>query len=292
MKKFLFFLAFISLVNFVNAQNLPTVTQLNDISACPGMTINVPAFTSNLTGTTYSWINSNTAIGLGGSGTGDISSWTAPANGTGVDIMGTITVTPSLNGFTGVPMSFTVIIYPIPTVTQISNITVCPGDIISIPAFTSNLTGTTYSWTNNNTAIGLGGSGTGNISSWTAPANGTNANITGTITVTSSLNGCVGPAISFDITVCYPNGIENDNLSSHINIYPNPANDNITIEKTTFNNIKDAIISIYNIQGQLLIQQPLRQTKTEINILKLAKGLYILKIGSQEGIKVKRFIKE
>jgi len=75
-----------------------------------------------------------------------------------------------------------------------------------------------------------------------------------------------------------------------VSVYPNPANDNITIENPDI--IKDAMISIYNIQGQLLLQQTLRQTKTKIDISKIAKGLYILKIGSQEGIAVKRFVKE
>jgi alpha-tubulin suppressor-like RCC1 family protein len=85
-------------------------------------------------------------------------------------------------------------------------------------------------------------------------------------------------------------GLYTINKESDILFYPNPANDNITIENSDI--IKDAMISIYNIHGQLLIQQPLRQTKTEINISKISKGLYILKIGNQEGIAVKRFIKE
>ena len=75
-------------------------------------------------------------------------------------------------------------------------------------------------------------------------------------------------------------------------IYPNPANDNITIENTSLNNIKDAMISIYNIQGQLLIQQPMSQAKTNIDIAGLARGMYFVEVNTENGVAVKKFLKE
>ena len=80
-----------------------------------------------------------------------------------------------------------------------------------------------------------------------------------------------------------------DNLS--ITIYPNPANEKIIIESTSLNNEKDKIISIFNIQGQMLLKQELWQDRSEVDISKFTKGIYVLKIESNEGHVVKRFIK-
>ncbi|MEO6903213.1 MAG: T9SS type A sorting domain-containing protein [Bacteroidia bacterium] len=75
-----------------------------------------------------------------------------------------------------------------------------------------------------------------------------------------------------------------------INVYPNPTKDILTIENTTSN--KNSIISIYSIQGQLMIQQPIMQSKTEINVNQLTKGIYILMLNNGEKTSVARFIKE
>jgi hypothetical protein len=84
-----------------------------------------------------------------------------------------------------------------------------------------------------------------------------------------------------------------ENLVSNneqIAIYPNPANNNIIIENTFLT--KDQIISVYNIQGQLLIQQPLLKAKTNVDISTFAKGVYFVKEKSENGIAVEKFVKE
>jgi hypothetical protein len=80
------------------------------------------------------------------------------------------------------------------------------------------------------------------------------------------------------------------NNTNTISILPNTAQDMITIEDNAFS--KDKNISIYNIGGQLLSQLPMQQPKTEINTSSLAMGVYIIKVNSNEGIAVKKFIKE
>ena len=75
------------------------------------------SFTTPLTvGTmSYAWTNSNTAIGLGANGDGDIPSFT-PTNTTNAPINATITVTPShtYNDITcvGDPINFTITVRP------------------------------------------------------------------------------------------------------------------------------------------------------------------------------------
>ena len=87
-----------------------------------------------------------------------------------------------------------------------------------------------------------------------------------------------------------PTGI-NDVLSQNDNVilFPNPANNSITIK--TLSQTKDDIISLYNIQGQL-IQKQLLNTSSEINISNLEKGVYFLNVSNTEKTIVKRFVKE
>ncbi|OFX31041.1 MAG: hypothetical protein A2X08_18245 [Bacteroidetes bacterium GWA2_32_17] len=85
-------------------------------------------------------------------------------------------------------------------------------------------------------------------------------------------------------------GIDEVNENNILTVYPNPASKNINI-KTTIQS-KDAMVSIFNIQSQLLLQQPLYKENTEINISTLTKGMYIIKVKSDKGIVTNKFIKQ
>jgi len=78
--------------------------------------------------------------------------------------------------------------------------------------------------------------------------------------------------------------------NTQIFVYPNLANDIITIENTSSKN-NEAMISIYNIQGQILLQQLTQQQKTVINISDFAEGLYYVKVNTDKGIAINKFIK-
>ncbi|MFM7629552.1 MAG: PKD-like domain-containing protein, partial [Algoriphagus sp.] len=100
--------------------------------------------------------------------------------------------------------NFTLIENPKGQVNATADNAYCAGSPVSVAFSTTNTGGTTtYNWVNNNTAIGLGASGQGNIS-FTA-SNATNAPIQGEITVTPTYtaNGvsCVGPSDTFIVTV-------------------------------------------------------------------------------------------
>src|SRR4029450_13612913 len=152
-----------------------------------------------VSGTTFTWTNSSTAIGLAASGSGNIPSFTA-VNGTTSPISSTITVTPTANGCTGTPTTFTITVNPTASVNAISNQTYCAGASTPVTTLSGPVSGTTFTWTNSNTAIGLAASGSGNIPSFTA-TNATTSPVTATITVTPTANGCTGTTTSFTITV-------------------------------------------------------------------------------------------
>lgn len=67
-------------------------------------------------------------------------------------------------------------------------------------------------------------------------------------------------------------------LSSEVEIYPNPANDFVTIK--THNNIGD-LITISDISGRMLITEEVTADDIQINIADLVKGLYIIKVGNK-----------
>ena len=89
-----------------------------------------------------------------------------------------------------------------------------------------------------------------------------------------------------------PEGIEELDNSNDLLVYPNPANDKITIDRLSSNANTGNEISIYDLQGKLLLKQPLYQTKTDINISDLAAGIYFIKWAGEEGVVVKKFVKE
>jgi hypothetical protein len=183
----------------VTVKPIPAVNSESNLTYCNGASAPANSFTSTPTGATYTWTNSNTAIGLGASGSTSLPAFTATNSGTS-PISGTLSVTPTLAGCVGSPLTFTITVNPTPNVVVPSSFSACAGATTSASSFTSGVTGTTYSWTNSNTAIGLGASGSGNVPSFAA-TNSTGSPISGTITVTPTANGCAGTAATYTITV-------------------------------------------------------------------------------------------
>lgn len=177
----------------------PDAVQPANQVLCNASTTNAINFTGNVSGTNFNWANNNSTIGLAASGTGDIPSFTA-INSTNAPVTATITVTPSANGCAGIVQSFTITVNPTPNVVQPANLVLCNYTSTNAINFTGAVSGTGFSWTNDNTSIGLAASGTGNIPSFTA-TNTSNTPVTATIIVAPSANGCPGPSQSFTITV-------------------------------------------------------------------------------------------
>ena len=79
--------------------------------------------------------------------------------------------------------------------------------------------------------------------------------------------------------------------SNGISVYPNPSSEKITIvmKQTLFpgNNIA----SIFNPQGQLVIQCPLQEEKTTIDISGLVKGIYFLELSGNTLSQVRKFVR-
>ena len=187
---------------------MPNINPIADQQVCAQYPVSVQ-FTStpNVAGTVYNWTNNNPTIGLGALGSGSLSF--NATNTTNAPITAEIIVTPSFtfagSTCTGAPDTFNIVVLPTPVMNPLSDETICAGTPTSILNFSSNLSGTEFSWTNSNNTIGLGLSGSGSsIGSFNGINSGT-APTEGLITVTPSLttNGeqCFGSPVSATITV-------------------------------------------------------------------------------------------
>ncbi len=87
-------------------------------------------------------------------------------------------------------------------------------------------------------------------------------------------------------------GIKETNVSQNFTISPNPASGKITIDLQGNKNFHNTIISIYDIMGQLILQQSLKVQKTELNIASYAKGVYIVKVNNDKYSMESKFVKE
>jgi photosystem II stability/assembly factor-like uncharacterized protein len=87
-------------------------------------------------------------------------------------------------------------------------------------------------------------------------------------------------------------GVEEITDNRKMTIYPNPASDMINIELKQVSTSENALVSIHDIRGHLLLQEPVHKEKTEINILGLEKGIYMVKLTSSVRTEVIKFVKE
>ncbi len=88
-------------------------------------------------------------------------------------------------------------------------------------------------------------------------------------------------------TGCICVGMDENDFSKKISLYPNPGSSSITVEtELTINNGK---LKIMNAQGQLVQQLSIINYPLSIDVSQLTPGLYYLHLQSAEGVAVRRF---
>ena len=178
----------------------PTVNTIPNTSFCNGLFTSTFTF-SGTPGASYNWVNSNTNIGLGASGTGNITPFLTPDTILTMTT-GTIVVTPTLNGCSGTPMTFSISINPTPSTYQF-DWNYCHGEVTTPVAWQNGfVAANNVIWTNSNTSIGLGASGIGTIPSFTAINLGANQ-IISTIVATPQFISNGVACSGFPVTIFY-----------------------------------------------------------------------------------------
>ena len=91
---------------------------------------------------------------------------------------------------------------------------------------------------------------------------------------------------------CIKNITSNNNEilePSKIKLFPNPASSVFTIQ---YPEGRIYEMTIYNIAGESIMNKEIQNSINQINISSLAKGLYIIKVKTSDGLFVKKLIKE
>ncbi|MFV0598126.1 MAG: T9SS type A sorting domain-containing protein [Bacteroidales bacterium] len=91
-------------------------------------------------------------------------------------------------------------------------------------------------------------------------------------------------------TLTYPQdttlGLSKVNSDVEINIYPNPAENEINVSSS----IEINKIEILNIIGQVVYTKELKSTNAKIDVSNITKGNYIAKIYTKKGVKINKFV--
>lgn len=96
-------------------------------------------------------------------------------------------------------------------------------------------------------------------------------------------DGQFGAQFNYYIYADSPSAIE-ENMNE-LSIYPNPANNLLNIQSST----QIQSVEVLNIQGQLVIKEG---NVNQINVSNLTNGVYMIRIATDNGVKVQKFVKE
>jgi YVTN family beta-propeller protein len=158
----------------------------------------VPVATVGFTPALFTWTNSNPAIGLPASGTGNVPAFTAT-------VVGSTAQTSSIRiveqgNICSHAVAYQLTINPRPQMSAISNQVVCAGTNTAAVSLQGTIPGTYFQWFNNNPGVGLGVTG-GNLVPAFLATNNTTTIKTAVISVLPILANCAGTQQSFAIIV-------------------------------------------------------------------------------------------
>lgn len=85
-------------------------------------------------------------------------------------------------------------------------------------------------------------------------------------------------------------GVQDIVSRDEISIFPNPTYGTISIDSKNVTSEMD--VSVYNIQGQLLLEQTIYKSKGDINISGFDQGIYMVKVLSRNNYRARMIIKD
>lgn len=144
------------------------------------------------------------------------------------------------------------------------------------PTLTADQSGADYQWIDcNNGNAPIAGE---TNQSFTATVNGNYA-------VIVTLNGCSETSACFPVTVT---GINLNNSSATVNIYPNPASDKVAMQFD-----RKGSFEIYSVDGKLIEASSTVLSSTIVNVNNYASGMYMIKFRDEKGnVTHAKFVKE
>ena len=117
-----------------------------------------------------------------------------------------------------------------------------------------------------------------------------NIDITGNLTVEISRAGSEEDRVIIDdlTWTCFSTLSTVDENLETLKMYPNPTNG----DKLYFNHTEELVVHIYNILGKLITTEKVDTNNNQIDISNLSKGIYLVKINSENQFITKKLIKK
>ena len=247
----------------VNVSQGPRINYVSNQNICGGITSET-FFSTNPSGANYQWKNSNTAIGLGANGTGNVPSFNA-TNNTNNPVSATISVFASLNnGCVGVPSAYTITVNPTPNILLNGNV------------LTTFNVGSSYQWFLNNEPI------QGATTSSYTPIE------QGDYTILIGGNPCPSNVVTNTTA-----SIENSEKELSLRCAPNPSSGvfNLLIKSLI---VSDYSIEIKNTLGATVYKEQLKgmngDVSKNIDLSVFGKGIYILSVSGNKREVLKKVV--
>lgn len=230
----------------VSSAPAPTVSISGSTSLCPGETVTLTSSVAD----TYLWSNGATtqSITVSTAGTYFVTVTNAdPCNGTGASASTTVTV------LTAPAAAFT---YSVPVVNQYQFTNTSSG-------------GTIYNWD----------FGDGNLSTLQNPTHVYTQSNTYTVTlVVTGSNGCTDTLTQ---VISVGVGMEEAGALNGITVYPNPANDNMSIA-LNMNTVSEVMITIFDLSGKIMVNESRNlsagQNTLNYEVSDWSNGIYFVRI--------------
>ena len=91
------------------------------------------------------------------------------------------------------------------------------------------------------------------------------------------------------VTVTSTAGISENNLLS-FEMYPNPVSDKLNIQLPT--GTEKAEVDVFDYTGRLILSKTISSNNTAIDVQKISKGIYVIRVATNSKIGVQRFLKK
>ena len=83
---------------------------------------------------------------------------------------------------------------------------------------------------------------------------------------------------------------EHGNSQGGMKIYPNPVRNILTVE--TLQSEENSTLSVFNVSGQQLLKQQVTSAKTQLDMSGFAKGVYTIRLMTNDKVEVRKIVKE
>jgi len=127
-------------------------------------------------------------------------------------------------------------------------------------------------------------------STWNSQVSGTNKDLYSVFFTDLNTGYAVGDSGTILKTTNGGNYINEQNLTDHLKIFPNPVLDNLTIELAGTEQTGN--LTILTLDGKEVIGKQISNSITQLDISNLANGIYFLRYMNDKNIEIKKLIKE